>query len=145
MNTIEIIIYCPTGQDGQLIASELSKLAISSKVVPGIKELCAASVRPECSAIVVAEEALSPSAVQEINHCLQNQEAWSDIPIIVLTTKISNASKTQAVMLETFATSGNVTLLERPLRPLVLTSAIKVAIRSRKRQYEVRQLLEAQK
>ena len=39
---------------------------------------------------------------------------------------------------------GNVTVLERPLTPVTLLSTIQVALRSRRRQYELRQLHEAQ-
>jgi signal transduction histidine kinase/CheY-like chemotaxis protein len=40
------------------------------------------------------------------------------------------------------ATLRNVTLLERPLQPITLTSAIRAALRARRRQFEVRDLLE---
>src|SRR5205085_11915882 len=37
--------------------------------------------------------------------------------------------------------SGNVTLLERPLRRIVLVSTVQVALRARRRQWEVRDLI----
>ena len=43
--------------------------------------------------------------------------------------------------LTAYGAKGNVTLLERPFRPGTLLSAVEVAMRSRKRQYEVRNLL----
>jgi signal transduction histidine kinase/CheY-like chemotaxis protein len=40
-----------------------------------------------------------------------------------------------------FPLSGNVTFLQRPLHPVSLVSAVNVAVRSRRRQYQVRDLL----
>src|SRR5438093_8516028 len=36
---------------------------------------------------------------------------------------------------------GNVTVLERPVRPITLVSAVRAALRARRRQYEIRDLL----
>jgi signal transduction histidine kinase len=44
-----------------------------------------------------------------------------------------------------FKLSGNVTLIERPLRPVTLISSVQVALRARERQYRMRQLLQEQK
>ena len=38
---------------------------------------------------------------------------------------------------------GNVSLLERPVQPITLSSTIHAAVRARKRQYEVKSLIEA--
>jgi signal transduction histidine kinase len=47
-------------------------------------------------------------------------------------------------VLRDFTPAGNVTLLERPFRPITLVSTIQVALRSRRRQFEVRTLLKKQ-
>jgi signal transduction histidine kinase len=46
-------------------------------------------------------------------------------------------------MLNLFTASGNVTLLERPCRAVTIISVVQVALRARRKQYEVRDLLRA--
>ncbi len=68
---------------------------------------------------------------------LASQPRWSDFPIIVLTgSGLSTATTESAV--RSRAPLGNVTLLERPLRPVTLLSAVRSALIARRRQYEVR-------
>jgi signal transduction histidine kinase len=43
-----------------------------------------------------------------------------------------------------FAPAGNVSLLERPFRPITLISTLQVSLRARRRQYQVRELLKKQ-
>lgn len=140
---VDALLLCPTGQDAHLIASVLSKDSVSSLVVNNLDELC--KINYETAAlIIIAEEALTTEGVSFFNNKLSTQKPWSDIPIILLTSGGGGNKQFQLKRLEVFVTSGNVTLLERPLRPLTLLSATQVALRSRKRQYQVRSLLKAQ-
>lgn len=137
------LLLCPTGQDAHLIGSVLSQVSIDSESVNSIQELCSEDLN-NAGVIVIAEEALTPEGIELLNNKLAEQKPWSDIPIILLT---SGGPKTKALKmkhLELFVTSGNVTLLERPLQTLTLISAAQVALRSRRRQYLVRDLLNKQ-
>jgi signal transduction histidine kinase len=72
---------------------------------------------------------------------LSLQPRWSDFPIIVLTgSGLSTATTELAV--RSRAPLGNVTLLERPLRPVTLISTVRSALLARRRQYEVRDHLQ---
>jgi signal transduction histidine kinase len=90
---------------------------------------------------VVAEEALDSTGRGCVAEALRGQPPWSDFPLVVLTGggHTTRASTSVAHALEE---RGNVTLLERPLRMLTLVSAVQTALRARRRQYEVRRLLE---
>ncbi len=137
------LLLCPTGQDAHLIGSVLIKDSIESEIMRSIEELCNHDFE-NAGVLVIAEEALSKDGIEILNKKLASQKPWSDIPIILLT---SNGARTYSMKfkhLEVFVASGNVTLLERPLQPLTLISAAKVALRSRRRQYLVRDLLEKQ-
>lgn len=81
---LEAILLCPTGQDSFLIASVLSKQAIDSTAVRSISELCKLSY-DQAGVVLIAEEAITPQGMEELNKYLSLQEAWSDIPIILLT------------------------------------------------------------
>jgi signal transduction histidine kinase len=68
---------------------------------------------------------------------VRRQPAWSDFPIVVLTEE--GASSEMA--LRTLETLGNVTLLERPVRVPALVSAVRSALRARRRQHQIRDYL----
>lgn len=140
---LNAILLCPTGKDAFLIASLLNTDFVKSSIVKSIDELCSLNYN-EAGVIVIAEEALTKEGIDTLNNSLSLQQPWSDIPIILLTSGGSKNKEFKLKRLEVFVTSGNVTLLERPLQQLTLMSATQVALRSRRRQYQVKSLLEAQ-
>jgi signal transduction histidine kinase/ActR/RegA family two-component response regulator len=87
-------------------------------------------------AILVAEEALTPQAVRELAEMIAAQPAWSDVPVIVF-----SHGQSSDELLKALEALGNVTILERPVRISTMTSAVRAALRARRRQYEVRDLL----
>jgi signal transduction histidine kinase/CheY-like chemotaxis protein len=89
-----------------------------------------------CGGVIISEEALTVDSVKTIQDILEKQEPWSDIPIIVLTS--ADIVRTT----EIFSKSGNISLLERPFSKITLTRSVEVALRARKKQYEVKKLLE---
>lgn len=134
------ILLCPTGQDAGLIASVLQEDSIDSEVVETLGELCGKEL-DNAGVIVIAEEALNVEGVEALNEKLSLQKPWSDIPIILLTSGGAKNKSLRFKRLEVFVASGNVTILERPFQPFTLTSAAQVALRSRRRQFLVRDLL----
>jgi PAS domain S-box-containing protein len=86
---------------------------------------------------VIAEEALGGTASDQLDATLAAQPSWSDLPVIVLLSSGATLASSRA-LLSRFSRHGNVTLLERPVRTVALTSTIQSALRARHRQYEVR-------
>jgi signal transduction histidine kinase len=76
-------------------------------------------------------------AIDLLTQSIAAQPAWSDFPILVLTGGGSSTPMTENAV-RSRAPLGNITLLERPLRPATLISAVQAALRARKRQYEIR-------
>ena len=142
-NHLTALLLCPTGQDAFLIASVLKGEEVDSKVVKDINEICQVGYE-DAGVIIIAEEALTTDGIDLLNQKLGTQKPWSDIPIILLTSGGMRQKEFKLKRLEVFVSSGNVTLLERPLQPLTLLSATQVSLRSRRRQYQVRDLLIAQ-
>jgi signal transduction histidine kinase len=88
--------------------------------------------------VVLAEEALLDVDMPGLRELLETQPAWSDLPLIL----VADSSAGLNTLVEgAFPNAGNVTLLERPLNPLTLVSAVQVGLRARSRQIEVRDLL----
>jgi len=134
-----ILILAPTGRDAELTRTFLSTSRIEGHICRNMFDL---SLRVEngCGAILIAEEALNTTSVEVLVDILGRQPSWSDIPIIIIT---SGGEITQDNLrrLTVFGQGGNVTLLERPFRAMTLRNAGRAALQSRRRQYQVRDLL----
>jgi signal transduction histidine kinase len=89
-------------------------------------------------AIMLAEEVLTGPALAELTGALAAQPPWSDVPVLVLARQGAD-SRAIANAMDEFA---NVTVIERPMRVAALVSAVRTALRSRRRQYEMRNLLD---
>ena len=133
-------MLAPTGRDGPLIADVLARAGLAAEVCPGAADLCR-RCDEGAGALVVAEEALSASSLACLDEMLARQPAWSDLPLLVLTGG-GKTTRYSTRVAGAFKARGNVTLLERPLRMLTLTSAVRSALRARRRQYEVCRLLD---
>lgn len=137
-----ILVLAPTGRDAALTADVIREAGLAPTVVLSVRHL-SDELTLGAGAIVLAEEALSDQAIGCLNAALSRQPAWSEIPIILLTSggMTTRSSARTATLLEPRA---NVTLMERPVRVLTLVSAVHSAVRARKRQLEVRDLLAEQ-
>ena len=87
--------------------------------------------------LLIAEEALTPSAILHLGELLDTQPDWSDLPILILTPggeETAQSVERQRARLPL----GQFSLMERPVRPSTLLSAVRAAVRARKRQFEIR-------
>ncbi len=140
---MRVLVVAPTGQDGVLICNLLT-----SRSIPSIKLATAEAARIEVQAgvgvVVLAEEALAANDVVQWNAQIADQPSWSDLPIIILTAsgKVDQESQVKLRFREPL---GNLILLERPARPETLVSTVQAALRSRRRQYEIRAYLTERK
>jgi len=138
---MRVLILAPVGRDSQLLADTISALNIDTQIAPGPENLMT-MLGEGAGAAIVADEALSAVHVQSLASWLSSQPPWSDMPFIVLTSagRPTPESKHRARELESL---GNFTLIERPVRPETVQSAVRSALRARSRQYEVRSRQEA--
>lgn len=130
------IILAPTGKDPQLIANLLDRRAIPCHVAAGVDELCL-EIGRGAGAAMISEEALTPAAIAQLHQVVEEQPAWSDFPLILLT--VGGRVTVQSERLrELRRPLGNIFLLERPFRPETLLSTLEIALRGRRRQYQIR-------
>jgi PAS domain S-box-containing protein len=135
-----VLLLTPIGRDGGLIADVLSRDGIVAQACANAAELTR-EIASGAGTIVVAEEALTPASVTALSDALRSQPAWSDLPLIVLSTG-GESTPQLAFRLERLATPlRNAAVIERPVRPATLISVVNTALRSRDRQYEVEGLL----
>lgn len=138
-----ILILAPTGQDATLVAQVLRKEGISAEISSNMDQL-GQRVQSSHGAILIAEEALNRASLAQLSAILNAQEPWSDVPLILMTTGGETTLASMRITKE-LSPAGNVTLLERPFRPITLVSAVQVALRARRKQYQMRDLLEEQR
>jgi signal transduction histidine kinase len=131
-----VVVFAPFGKDGSLIERVLRQSAIKVTTLATLEEFEGA-ITEDAGAAIVTEEVLHNGTIASLSKRLAMQPPWSDFPFIVLTgSGLSTASTESAV--RSRAPLGNITLLERPLRPVTLISAVRSALLARRRQYEVR-------
>ena len=132
-----VLILTPTGRDAAVAAAWLHAAGIRTHVCHDVEEVCAAM--DTAAAALLADEALPALALDVLRPALQRQPVWSDFPLILLTSS-ARATATLWQRVQALGAVGHVTVLERPLTPVTLLSTVQVALRSRRRQHELRQL-----
>ena len=131
-----ILVVAPLGRDAAVMTAFMARSGLEAVAVDNADAL-ATTIASGVGVIVITEETLFPSVPVALVEALRAQPAWSDVPVIVLTSADRVAEPT-AVTLRGFDSLGNVTLLERPVRMMTLLSTLRSALRARRRQYEVR-------
>ena len=134
---MKVVVVTPNAADSELARSFLGEHAIDATMIADVGQLGALDLA-EIGCIVLVEEALGEPAIEYLQAILQAQPRWSDLPLLIVT---GHESLLLSLMPGLFPDSGTVTLLQRPLHPGALVSATNAALRSRGRQFEVRDLL----
>lgn len=93
----------------------------------------------DAGAALIAHEALGPSDSQTLFAALDSQQPWSDVPVLLLTLVAPRRAQNAALHTDLLE-RANVMLLRRPITPHLLLSAVRSAVRARRRQYEMRNL-----
>jgi signal transduction histidine kinase len=135
-NELRVLVVAPTGRDGVLISNLLATNAISC-VLSTTPEMALVEFDLGVGALILAEEALTLSAITLLAARIAEQPSWSDFPLILLTAsgEVNEESRRRMRVREPL---GNVVLLERPVRPETFVSTVQAALRSRGRQYQMR-------
>ncbi|KQX25576.1 MULTISPECIES: hybrid sensor histidine kinase/response regulator [unclassified Sphingomonas] len=136
----KVLIVAPFGRDAESIANLLVREghdAVTGRDLAGIAPL----IDDRVGAVVLTEEALATGRSQ-LHSVLDAQPAWSDIPFVVLAARRTGPVPAgQAAVLRISEVIDNFTVLERPLSSVSLVSAVSSAMRSRRRQFEIRDRL----
>jgi len=131
-----VLVHAPFGRDAEIICQVLGRGEIVGQICRTVEELCA-NLGDETGAALVSDEALTKSSVVALASVVGSQPTWSDFPLIVTTSGGEVTSLTQH-RLSMITPLGNVSLLERPLRTATLISAVRTALRARRRQHQLR-------
>jgi signal transduction histidine kinase len=134
-----VLVLAFTEQETRLICTVLKRAGIIYEVCSSTDEIGLA-LQEGAGAALIASEALSASHIQRLVKVLNLQPSWSAFPFLIFT---GSGALTRAGVqqLELIDRLQNVTLLEWPLPPITLVSAVRAALRFRQRQYEIRDQL----
>jgi len=135
---LHVLIYAPIGRDGELTAAVLARASLPALICRSMDEVCQ-GVTAGAGAVLLTEEALDRRSVDLLAATLEAQPAWSDISILLF----AGGERTEASIrtLQKLQVLRNVTLLDRPIRVIAVVSTVQAALRGRRRQYELRDVL----
>ncbi len=133
-----VLVLAPTLVDASLSHAILSEAGLICHICANPGEL-SRELRAGAGAALLTEEVHRSRGAAELVEVLRSQPAWSDVPILLLASTGADSSAAAWAM----DLLGNVTVLERPIRVMTLVSALRTAIRARRRQYELRDRVEA--
>jgi signal transduction histidine kinase len=133
---LRVLVVAPTGRDSELICQLLAGKGILC-VTPPTAEAARVESDIGAGAVILAEEVLTQRDIDEWVSRIARQPSWSDLPVILLTIPGERSRRRMLAQ----APLQNLVLLERPVRPETLFSTIQSALRSRRRQYQMRDSL----
>jgi signal transduction histidine kinase len=128
-----VLVLAPTARDATRTVAVLAGASVYACACPNLAAVCR-EVSAGAGAVVLTEEAVLADPTGTLAAAVRAQPPWSDLPLVILNGGGANAAAAGFAM----ETLGNVTLLDRPVRVTTLVSAVRAALRSRRKQYEVR-------
>jgi PAS domain S-box-containing protein len=137
LQDLTVLVCAPYGRDGESITHILAKQGLPARAFPDPGAL-ADALDDNSGVVMITEEALRgrDSALPD---ALASQPLWSDIPVVLLASARAGGGRaSEAARGKLWAMFGNAIVLERPLSLNSLLSALESALRSRRRQFEMR-------
>jgi signal transduction histidine kinase len=134
---MRVLLRTATAKDALMTTDVLGRAGIESHVCADLRQVVA-ELREGAGTLLLAEEILAEEGSAELIQLLTTQPQWSDLPVLVLARQGANSRAVEDAM----DLSANVTVLERPMRVASLISALRSGLRARRRQYELRRVLE---
>ncbi|HEY4640946.1 MAG TPA: ATP-binding protein [Thermoanaerobaculia bacterium] len=139
--SLRILLLAPTGRDAETTVQILSRAGFASEACADAEELCRGIEQGAGLAIVTAE-ALTPRAMRRLAETFAAQPPWSEIPLMIFVAQpeMDRAARS----FEALGPRAHVTLVDRPIHVKTLLSSVRTSLRSRLRQYDIRDLLAEQ-
>jgi PAS domain S-box-containing protein len=134
-----VLIAAPFGRDAESVAAVLTNDGYDARICASLGE-AAAAFDEHIGAVILTQEALRED-LAPLRQALKAQPPWSDIPFILLASRQTGRATIDTIRQTLFEIATNVIVLERPLGSFSLISAVAAAMRSRQKQFEMRDRL----
>jgi signal transduction histidine kinase len=130
-------VVSPHDADARLAVEILRENGVNALSFESLTEF-SARLDTSVGCAVLMEEALVAAEIPALRAAIARLPAWADLPLIFVAREVAPLVLLGA---SAFPESGNVTLLDRPLSPHTLVSAVQVALRASAHQREMGELL----
>lgn len=141
-----VLICTALARDADHIRATLEPLEIACQIC-GTAQALIAHARRGAAAILLGGETVTRALTDGLISVYQSNPGWADVPVLLCTPPCRgeeeqrNAAYRARVLAERLGAGFDVEVLQRPLATGTLVSAVRLALRDRQRQYQVRDLL----
>ena len=137
---LRALVLAPSGRDAALVGQVLRGAALDVISLPDPAALCTSVVDDGVGVVVLTEEALAMAGLGSVPDALASAPDWSDLPFILFVDAGWGTGDYLGVM-DLLGRNRNLTVLERPIRPVAFRSVVEMAVGGRRQQLRVRDLL----
>ena len=124
-------------RDAQLTKELLQSAGLDSTILSDAEALWRTMEDPMVGAVILDEDLLDPMRRRSLSAVLASQPPWSELPLIF----VRSPDRFRDDWWQGLE-RASVTILDRPLKRNVMEAAVRVAVRARVRQHQVRDLLD---
>ena len=114
------LVLAPVGRDAAVAVAMLAEAKIKAEACRTLADLVH-QLDKGAAFVVVTEEALATADLHRLSAWLADQEEWSDLPFVLITSRGGGLERNPAAQ-RLLDVLGNVTFLERPFHPTTLIS-----------------------
>lgn len=131
-----VLIFSPKGRDAEISSRILSSARIPCETCHDVAEVCR-KIEEGAGALLTTAEALDLNATGMLERALAAQAPWSELPVMMFVRE-----EGAELVHDRLGPRAHVTLLDRPIHIKTLVSVAQSSLRSRVRQYEIRDLMD---
>jgi signal transduction histidine kinase len=133
----ERVLVWALGRDGPLTRAILSEAGFEVTLCGSAEDVCR-EAGVGAGVVIVAAELLTDDVAIDLENALRDQPPWSDLPVVI----VAGGGDAERIGRHPFWNLGNVRVLDRPVSVGALVSTVRTALRARRRQYQIRDLLQ---
>jgi signal transduction histidine kinase/DNA-binding response OmpR family regulator len=130
-----VLVLMPSQRDAERTAALFKEENIAHKVCRDLSELCRA-LRAGAAALLLTDEVLGNDSAGQLSEALRYQATWSSLPILVLAREGWSREEERLA-----PSQSSLVMVERPVRTRTLIGVVRSALRDRRHQYQVRDVL----
>lgn len=136
-----VLVSAPFGADASSIVQILTQHGYDARSLSNAAAV-AEALDDHVGVVLVTEEALHTHELTRLKQSLAGQPTWSDIPFLVLAARHAGPQRNrESLYMRLLPFIGNAVVVERPLSLASLLSGLTSAMRSRQKQFDMRDRL----
>ena len=138
---LSVPVLAPRGRDAELVVRALAGTDLEVAPVSTHQALAKALGRPDTGLGVLTADAFSEAGLAVLEDALEAEPDWSEIPLVAFVDE-GWTTRHYLALMDRLGSARRVTVLERPVRPVAFRAVVDLAVRGRRQQLRVRDLLE---